>query len=235
MTALRVSTGQAGAEALKAYLQGQLTSDITVMSKWPDANTRKPRRIVTVIPVGRRQRLDVSQDQAILARTNLSSTQAQITVRVGAYIQPVQLDVWDYTYAGRDDLIDQLDDALTQGWAVTMPAQVATDDPVRDGITIPLVTAPYVGNVDIWLDEPEIDDSPDAVQRSEYRATYFGEMRGDFMRVRTVPRMASLTAKIQSSTYAPGTAPAGTLYDTTTLSVNPTPPPAVNITHGTST
>lgn len=234
MATLRVSTGQAGALALASYLQGQLSSDIVILAKWPDAGTRKPKRMVTVVPVGRRQRLDVSQDKQILSRVNVNATTAQLVIRVGAYIQPTQLDVWDNTYAGRDDIIDQLDDALTQGLMVTLPNAGVIDDPVRDGITIPLMV-PYVGNVDVWMDEPEIDDSPDSVQRSEYRATYFGEIRGDFARTRTVARMQSLTAKIQTSTYAPGTAPAGTQYDTTTLAVNPTPPPAVKITHGQST
>jgi hypothetical protein len=46
-------------------------------------------------------------------------------------------------------------------------------DPVEHGLAL-LLADGWSGFVSYWFDEPAITDNPDAVQRSEYRATYRG-------------------------------------------------------------
>lgn len=234
---MRVSTGQAGANALGDWLRSQLDPAVKVKTKW-DTQKLPPRGVVTVVPVGRRRREDVHAPFDVLQRQDLVHTggptpTTKLVMRLGGYIQPMQLDVWCSTYDERDELIDLLDDALTASPLKTLGAYAVeenlTADPVRDGILLRLRPQDgYEGFVDVLFDEPEIDDTPDAVQRSEFRATYFGTSRGDYTRVRIVPRLTrlSLQAAIYDSEINPSP------LTLVTFSQNPTPPPPVLITHG---
>lgn len=237
----QVSVGQACANAIAAFLRTQLSEDVTVFDRWPEANVQLPPRGVSVVKVGRRRRLDVMQALAIVTRTNETATIAQVGLYLGSFEQPIQIDVWETSDDGRDDLIAQLDDAFTQGVEQTLlpPGQDpiaagVTGDPVRDGILVPLVAADgYAGNVDCLFDEPDIDDDDKGVQRDEYRATYRGSATGTFYRVRLVPRLVAPTLKLKphegASDYP------GQKYDTYTLETNPSPPPATKTTYGQST
>ena len=241
---LLVSVGQAAANALANWLRSQLSPDVTVIERWPEASVdlfapaapgdAPQRAVVSILAAGKRQRLDVvippSLSDSVVA---LGGTPAmlQVTQPIGAFTQPLQLDVWAKFDVDRDDVIAQLDAALTTGAVATGAS--ASDDPVRDGVLLPLLAADgYAGNIECWLDEPDVSDDPEAIQRDEYRATYFGEARGLFSRTVTVPALAALTQKLQSSTEA--TPPPGTLYQTATMTPNPSPPPAVKTAYGTS-
>jgi hypothetical protein len=46
-------------------------------------------------------------------------------------------------------------------------------DPVEQGLAL-LLDDGWSGFASYWFDEPAITETPDAVQRSEYRATYRG-------------------------------------------------------------
>lgn len=242
---MRVSTGQAAANALAEYLHGVLGPDVVVKSRWPSSGKRLPLKAVTIVPVGRRQRVDVQQDTRVLVQEDLQTPPggaaqptAQISVRIGSYVQPMQLDVWCQTYTDRDDLIDRLDDALTQGEEATLISTetglpLVTSDPWRDGILLQLLPADgYTGIAELLFDEPEVSDDAESIQRSEFRATYIGEARGDFARTRIVPRMTEIIEAVQ--TYTSPVAPPGATvpYATSTLTLNPTPPPTVTVTRG---
>jgi hypothetical protein len=226
----RVSVGQAAANALAKWLETQL-ENVSVYPRWPEPNVRLSRA-VTVAVVGRRQRLNVVTGFDLQTRQNLTATTALVGVRIGSFIQPIQLDAWATYDVDRDDIVDQLDDALTASAVATGVAQ--TDDPVRDGILLPLLEDDgFTGTVEFWFDEPDVDNTPDSVQRSEFRATYFGEARGDFTRVRVVPRMVNPSLHVLVSESNPP--PAGQLYDTSTLSSNGATPPVITVTRGTAT
>lgn len=230
-----VSVGQASANALAAYLTtvfGYTSLDVAITSRWPSLSQELPPRAITIVPVGRRQRLEVIPSMDVVTRTNLTATTAQVGFRLGSFVQPIQLDVWAGYDVDRDSIIAQLDVALSASMNVTLAGQPGiNDDPVRDGIVVPLLSDDcFTGNIDYWFDEPDISDAAASVQRSEYRATYFGEARGTFYQLATVPRLVSATlVQSLSQTGIPPVTPA----DTTTITTNPTPPPTYKITRGT--
>lgn len=217
----RVSVGQAAANAMAKWLGSQLGKDVTVRAKWPQASTRAKTKVVTIVPIGRRRRLDAISPTYIVARTNTTAVnatnpQARALLRLGFYMQAMQIDVWATSYDERDDLVDQLDDALSaspqQTVIGTSGQPIELDDFVWDGGTVlQLLPADgYVSQdgslppcVNMAFDEPEVDDDPDSVQRGEYRATYFGEARGEFFRWRTVPRLTQATVQLQSQEINP--------------------------------
>ena len=67
------------------------------------------------------------------------------------------------------------------GWAVT-----ADDDPVRDGMVLPLSPDDgYAGVASLLFDMPEIHDDAESVATANYRAFYSGNAMGVFSRVTT--------------------------------------------------
>ena len=221
---MQVSIGQAACNALAAYLKQRFTPDVRIYDRWPEPNIKLPPKAISVIKFGKRERLDVAAVGFVDTITPINATTAVCTFRVGSYIQPVQLDAWATSDVERDDLVARLDEYLTAGQDETLDPSL-TDDPVRDGVLLPLNTDDgWSGNVDCWLDEPEINDTPESVQRSEFRAMYVGELRGAFSRAVEVPLMTSITLKTK---YGPQTVPVQALFETLTLT--PT-----GVVHGTS-
>ena len=237
---MRTSVGRACALALAAYLKRALSPDIVVTSHWPDPDKRLPARAVSVIPVGRRRRDDASTLWQA-RRSNITPTEIEIQWEFGGVIQPLQLDLWDRSEDGRDDIIAQLDDALYAGLAETLQEpngpQTIVSDPVRDGVLVPMLGRFEGGVCDCWFEEPAIDDTPDAIQRGEYRATYLGEGRTAFTVTRTSPRLLDAEIKIQTTLEPPGDVPTAVIpFATVTLTPDDsTTPPSVTVTHGTST
>lgn len=206
----QVSVGQAAATALARHLKAALSQDVTVLDRWPEFNgnifaaltpgDEDQRAVVSVIKVGRRQRLSVVTVPKQADVTNLPDGRVLVAWPIGSVIQPVQIDVWAKTDDDRDDLVRQLDDALNVGTSAIPGAPTA--DPAADGVQAPLDPAAlgYGGTVDYFLDEPEIDDSPESVQRSEYRATYFGEARAPLAKVVTASTLAAAMLTLGATT-----------------------------------
>jgi hypothetical protein len=91
-----------------------------------------------------------------------------------ASTQPLQIDVWAKSDVARDDLLARLEPALNASRARSMPSLgLPNADPVEQGLAL-LLADGWSGFVGYWFDEAAITDAPDAVQRSEYRATYRG-------------------------------------------------------------
>lgn len=235
---MRVSVGQAAANALALWLQQALTRDITVYSHWPEADVRLRRRVVSIVPVGRRIRSDAVGVYTTPQRTNISATQATVQFQLGGIIQPIQLDVWASSQDERDDAIAQLDDALCAGIPATLnvanSTQSITGDPMRDGLLLQMGDG-FQGNyVDFWFDDASIDDDADAIQRTEYRAIFMGEARTAYTVTRTVPRLLDVELKVQVTQAPVPPSLSAVPYDTTTLTPNAGPPPTVRVTHGKS-
>jgi hypothetical protein len=85
--------------------------------------------------------------------------------------QPLQLDVWTAYDVERDDLKQRLRSALNAGMGRTIGAYNA--DPFRHGVVVPLADG-WTGHADCFFDKPQATDTPDAVQRCEFRLTYRG-------------------------------------------------------------
>lgn len=218
-----ISIGQAAASALATYLGAALTDDIGVVDRWPEFGPRlfqatspgEPdfRAVVSVLHVGRRERLSVVMGPRLGDVTPMPGGQVQITWQIGSYVQPLQIDVWAKTDDDRDDVVRQLDELLNAG-SNAIPGAPRTD-PVADGLALQLDPASgYVGIADYYLDEPENNEDPEAVIRSEYRASYFGEARGPFTRTVIVPAIKA--AHLQSY-LAAGTLPPASLLQTWTV------------------
>ena len=158
---------------------------------------------------------------------------ARVQVRDGDLTQHMQVDVWADSYAGRDDVIAQLDDALHAGRAETLniknSVQSIQSDPYNDELALWFAEdSEFTGNICTFqFDEFVIDDDPDAVQRCEYRATGIGESRMPNLVSRTVPRLVKATwkQKVTESTTP-------TVFDTSTLTAGT--PPTVTRGHSTS-
>lgn len=214
---MALQTAQLSANALATYLTSALT-ECNVLARWPSNSVQLANRTVSITKVGARRRLDVNIPLDPIGRVNASATTANVTFPIGTLIQPIQIDVWCTSDGDRDDVLSQLDDALTAGVNETVDPSF-TDDPVKDGIVL-AISAPNEPTqyIDCWFDEPEIFDDPSNIQRAEYRATIAGDIRATLSRTVTVPRMVTLKAKVKSSEQSPP--PAGQLYDTATITTS---------------
>jgi hypothetical protein len=186
---MAVSVAQAAANALANYLDQSLSDDVTVQARWAEPDVQLPPKVVAVLKVGSRRRLDVV-GQAEEARELLPDGKTiRVTRAIGSYEQPLELHVWANNDVDREDMIAQLDQALNAGIPQTLGLN---GDPWRDGLLLALLEADrFVGNVEFWFDEPEYFDSAEAVQRREYRAIFVGEARGMFSVIEDVPLLTN--------------------------------------------
>ena len=236
---MQTSVSRAAAQALGKWLTQSLTGEIKVHDKWPAVGVQLKGRVVTIVPVGNRERGDSYGTVEIVSRTNISATQCQIVFQQGELSQPLQLDVWADSDVGRDDVLAQLDQVLHAGRAQTLNIQNSVQSVYSDPFSDELVlafdpTGPFNGAYCSFLfDDVAIDDTPDSIQRAEYRATLLGSSKMPYMYIRTVPRLISATFE-QQVTEATVFPPTTVLpYDTVTLTANGTTTPTV--THGKST
>jgi|GEM_PF-2299977 hypothetical protein len=236
MAIQRVSIGKACANALARWLKTSLTEDVRVFDHWP-ASSRLKGRAVTVVRVSTREKDDSFGFYQQSGRTNLSPKSASIAFKFGDITQPLQLDAWADSEDGRDDLIAQLDDVLWAGVPQTMNTpngpQTFTGNPFRDGLLLQLEDGFEGNTVDIVFDDVHIHDDAESIERREYRATWTGPAVASYAVTRTVPRMVQAELKAEI-TEKPVVMPPSPPYSTVTLTLNPTPPPAVTVTLGTS-
>src|SRR5690349_16248211 len=128
---LRTTVEQAACNALGAWLDSTLT-DVTVSDRWPEPDEKLPARAVSILLVGKPddesvtlrdvQRIPVVGDTSVF----------DYVFRVRARTHPVQLDVWTHNSVNREDVLAQLEDALTAGVSETIGPS-AVGEPVRDG------------------------------------------------------------------------------------------------------
>jgi hypothetical protein len=191
---MAVSPAQAAANALANYLDQTLSDDITVFARWAEPDVQLPPKVVTVVKVGSRRRLEVMGESEVTRELLPDGKTIRETRAIGSYEQPMEIHVWSTSDVDREDIIAQLDQALNAGIPQTLGLN---GDPWRDGVLIALLASDqYAGNVDFWFDAVVYDDSGDAVQRREYRAWYVGEARGLFSVIAEVPYMHNITLEL---------------------------------------
>jgi hypothetical protein len=167
---MMVSVQQAACNALQAYLQ-PLFTDAFVDTRWPDATRKLPPKAITIICAGQRQ--DTQIDPFTTGQVNLAGgTAANYNWQIKACEQPLQLDVWGQTDVSRDDLIARLDIALNAGLSIIKPTQ----DPVDNGVVLQVADGWPCTFADFLFENPDLDDTPDNVNTSEFRATYRGSV-----------------------------------------------------------
>ena len=170
---MRVSIEQAAQSALARWLTRELP-DVTIWDRWPEANVRLPPRAISVLRAGARRDEALDPEPIASRAVEGATVRAIFTWRMRACTQPLQLDAWAHSDIARDDLLARLEPALNASKTRSMPSLGLTNaDPVEQGLTL-LLADGWSGFVTYWFDAPVITDAPDAVQRSEYRATYRG-------------------------------------------------------------
>jgi hypothetical protein len=206
---MSVSVEQAGINALKTYLASQIPG-VTINEVWPNPDADLPERVITIVKIGAREETKIdpkvvasapvmipgSPDPLVLVEdpVNRSFTWCVKLVR-----QSIQLDVWSCYQAVRDDLHAQLDEALNLGPAITLGSLMPLSDPFRDGLLLALGDG-RPGFADVRFDGPEIDDTPESVQKNEFRATRFGTIDVPLTITRTQPRMAQVSMTVTTAT-----------------------------------
>jgi hypothetical protein len=184
-----ITIQQAATTALARYLQQGLTPDVNVEEDWPDPKRRIEEKTVTVLLAGARQDepIDIRQLDAI----PIGATQTYATYQVKMCTQSIQLDVWTTNDTDRDDILARLDELLNAGsWALE---GAYNPDPVGSGLLLALDGA-WLGTIaDFKWESIGTEDTPDAVNTAEFRAT----VRGDCFLMLTVSRVTSRQVAIQ--------------------------------------
>lgn len=170
--ALSVSLAQAAANALATWIGTQIT-DALVSTHWADASMEfggTTAKAVTVLWTGD-QTVDYVSDDDVIAKSVTSSTRADYTFLRSTLTQPFQIDVWACSDVERDDLVARLRSCLNASEGLTVGRSNA--DPFRDGVLVALGDG-WLGFADFLFDSAQKQDTPDAIQRSEYRSTLRG-------------------------------------------------------------
>jgi len=187
-----VTLQQASANALQAWLQSQL-SDVTVDTQWPGPDTPAPAKAITILLAG--PRFDLHVPERFLSGTFPDSSHVRGVWQIRACEQPLQLDVWANDPITRDDILARLDIVLNAGNS-SITGQY-NPDPVGDGLILqPLVADDWAATFfDFEFHGPDVTDTPDAVKRSEYRATLRGTSYAMLQVTKTTSRQIAISFK----------------------------------------
>ena len=207
---MAVTIQQAASNALQTWIAGQLTGGVVVDSQWPGPDTVLPAKAVTILLAGPRQ--DSHIPEHILSSVNSGAHQANVTWQYMACEQPLQIDVWATDPIARDDILAQLDQVLNAG-----NRGVGGTDSYVDGLLLqPLVADNWANTFfDYEFHSPDIDDTPDSIKRSEYRATMRGTAYMMLQATRLEARQVAIIFKAKLHTT--DTAASTDLYDITTI------------------
>lgn len=163
-----VSIQQASVNALALWL-GSVMPDVQVLGHWPNGAILPPKAI-SIVTAG--QRRDTPLDSLIYASTPSGATNAVVQFQVAACYQPVQLDVWTTNYAVRDDIMARLDIFLRADASALVGAYNAP--PVGNGVLVAVADGWLNTIADFVFQSADTDETGDAVQASQFRATYAG-------------------------------------------------------------
>lgn len=164
---MATSIQQASANALQSYLASQL-SDCKVTGFWPSPDNPLPDKAITVLMAGPRHDESVELEYVGQVNGDLSSPVSESTWRVKVCEQDFQLDIWAHSDYDRDDILARLDEILNVGEAASIPGYL---DPARTGVLLKLEDGWANSFADFTFEGPSLDDDPDSIKRSEYRAT----------------------------------------------------------------
>ena len=165
---LAVSLGQAAANTLAAWLHARLPG-VVVEARWPEPHTKLPPKAVTVLLAG--PPVEELLDPIVVGRRDLPGGRAAYLWSIRLAKLPMQLDVWTKSDVARDDLVARLTRALNASEGESLG--VRPSDPARNGVLLRLGDG-WDGYSDFLFDGASTNDTPDSVQRCEFRATVRG-------------------------------------------------------------
>jgi hypothetical protein len=182
---------------LGRWIQSQIP-DIQVSDQWPEPDEELEGRRVSILAAGEPE-MEKSEIRHV-GMVPIDATTGLYEWKVAYCSQGLQLDLWAQSAAERSQMINELNDTLHKGELFTLGA----GDPVRDGVLLQMCMQHdgFDGFVDYTFDGARLDDTPDRVRVSEYRAT----INGDASFVLTVkassPRLlhAALALAVNGST-----------------------------------
>lgn len=171
------SVEQAACDALKVFLAAEFPG-VAVSQRWPAADKPLPSKAISILRIGARKDFEI--DKALTKITPIPNTNTVTArYRVKSCTQGVQLDVWSTNGADRDSLQYQLDQSLNKGTLYTIDPTVVgiSRSVVRDGPLVALDPASgHEGFADFTFEGGMIPDTPETIGKSEFRATYQGEL-----------------------------------------------------------
>lgn len=193
-----ISIQQAAINAFAAYLATKMT-DCEVEPRWPVRDFLA--KTISVVPAGSRK--DDYLDPRILSNEVEGDTETRAIYQVAHCYQPLQLDVWDTSHLGRDDIMARLDGYLRAGSSSL--TGVFNPDPVGAGCLIAVQDGWEESDTtaDFNFEDPDTDDDTNTVGRSQYRATYRG---GAYFKL-TIPAITSRQKVIKLSLLLDGVEP----------------------------
>ena len=168
---MATSIQQAALNSLATWLTSQISSGVEISARWPSPDRALPAKAITIIKAGNTfdtpiERNIINQVDSLLDNSTIATWQ------IRSRRQPLQLDVWATTEPDRDDLLAQLDSALN---AAESPV-TSFGDAAGSGLLLNIADGWVNSFADFSFDGPSITDTPDSVQRSEYRATISGDL-----------------------------------------------------------
>lgn len=167
---MAVSLQQAGNNALATWLVSQLPGDVSISFSWPSPDMELPGKSISILMAG--GAFDTPIERQLIKQVNIDALTATGSWQIRSRRQPIQLDVWARTNPERDDLLARLDIALNAGESPV----AAGSDPAGDGLLLNLADGWVESFADFSFDGPTIDDTPESIKRSEYRATISGDV-----------------------------------------------------------
>lgn len=209
--ALLVSIQQAAANALRAWLVKRLAPAVhpdLIYDRWPEAtvplfDVKKERtQALSILLVG--APTDELFSPVIVSETPINATSEMATWRFRCRRQPIHIDAWAAYDTHRDDLIARIEPAINASNQLTLGD--ATADIVRIGVTLPLADG-WTGVGEFLFDGPELLQTPDSNQQSEFRATFRGYVDVMLTQTAVTPLIASIILKQKAHTapVAPST------------------------------
>lgn len=173
MIDLRVTIQQAAVNALFRRLMPRMP-DVKFSSRWPSPD-RPLEKSVTILLAGPRQTTPIDVRELGRVPVAVDNSKLDVVWQHKFCSQRLQVDVWATKDVERDDVLARLDDELNAGESTLTPLANPVGQglllPVEDGWSKPTYPATFA---DFLFDEPDIDDTPQSVKRSEYRATIRG-------------------------------------------------------------
>lgn len=188
---------QIAASARLAKYLSSVMPDVQFELKWPDPSKKLPQKAVTIIPAGKRNLVYMEYPQ-LVSSVDLTPPNKQWRWRVAECEQPIQMDVWAQFSDDRDDIVARLDKYINVGFSELSTATIST--PTVDQNIVLELEDDWFGSVAYFtFDEVDYRDTPDQVQRQEYRATYKGMGFFNLSQDAISPQIASINIKLKIS------------------------------------
>ena len=166
-----VTIQQAAMNALARWLHTSM-SGVIIENRWPSGDRKMPPRLVTLLMAGARN--DEPIEPKLLSAVNSGSTKTNVVWQLKMCEQPIQMDIWAQSEMSRDDILAKLDIALNAG--ENSDSGFFNPDPVGCGVLVKVSDGWVDTTADFFFEGPDLDDSPETIKRSEYRATLRGTL-----------------------------------------------------------